>query len=622
MKHRDYDIIVVGAGHAGVEASLVAARLGNKTLLITLDKTKISTMSCNPAIGGLAKGHLVAEIDALGGEMGKCIDKAGIQFQILNKSKGKAVWSPRAQADKHKYSGQMFQVVNTTENLDILEDLVIKINVDNSSINSVSTQKHGDISCNASILTCGTFLNGLMHVGQKQIKGGRWGEKEAWGLTESLAQLGIKSGRLKTGTPPRLHRDSINFHKMEIQLGDPEPTPFSIQTRNFNPPNIPCYLTQTNTNTHQIIYDIIDTIPVFSGQIKGAGPRYCPSIELKLKRFSDKKSHLIFVEPEWTNADQYYINGFSTSIPINVQKKAIHTIPGLENAEFIYPGYAIEYDYFPSAQLYRTMETKTINNLYLAGQINGTSGYEEAAALGLMAGINASRNINNQEKVILGRGDAYIGVLIDDLITKNPNEPYRMFTSRAEHRLLLRFDNADRRLAHIGKKIGLLPNNVYNSVRQNEKIIQDTIINLKEKHYSPKRINPIITKLCHNEIKSGTTLAKIIKRQNIHFKDVFHLLPKKIQNEVKQHPKIMNQIDTDIKYEGYINRSLKLLNSLKKYEKMIIPPDFNYKFLSTITNESREKLTSIKPETIGQASRIPGVSPADITVLAIKLKSI
>ncbi len=363
MKHKKYDIIVVGGGHAGAEASLAAARLGNKTLLITQDKNKISSMSCNPAIGGLAKGHLVAEIDALGGEMGKVIDKTGIQFQILNKSKGKAVWSPRAQADKLKYSALMSNIVSNTKNLEVLEDLAIEIGQKNDLIDSIRTELSGSLSCKALILTCGTFLNGLMHIGEEQTKGGRWGEKEAYGLTESLEENGIQNGRLKTGTPPRIHRDSINFDKMETQLGDPNPTPFSIQTKNFNPPNIPCYMTHTNSETHKHIYNIMETIPLFSGQIKGTGPRYCPSIELKLKRFADKKSHLLFIEPEWEDAEQYYINGFSTSIPVEDQKKSLRTVVGLENAEFIYPGYAIEYDYFPSSQLYRTLETKKIKNL-------------------------------------------------------------------------------------------------------------------------------------------------------------------------------------------------------------------------------------------------------------------
>ncbi len=621
MKHKEYDIIVVGGGHAGAEASLAAARLGNKTLLITLDKNKISTMSCNPAIGGLAKGHLVAEIDALGGEMGKVIDQTGLQFQILNKSKGRAVWSPRAQADKIQYSRLMSKIINSTENLDILEDLAIEIDVDNHQISSVKTENNGIISCSALILTCGTFLNGLMHVGNQKIKGGRWNERSSYGLTESLQKFGIQSGRLKTGTPPRIHRDSIDFHKMEIQYGDENPTPFSIQTKNFDPPNIPCYMTKTNQKTHQHIYDIMDTIPLFSGQIQGTGPRYCPSIELKLKRFADKESHLLFVEPEWKDADQYYINGFSTSIPLEDQKKSLRTIPGLERAEFIYPGYAIEYDYFPSSQLYRTLETKIIKNLFLAGQINGTSGYEEAAALGLMAGINASRKINNQEEFILGRGDAYIGVLIDDLITKNPSEPYRMFTSRAEYRLLLRFDNADRRLGRFGYQIGLLPKNIYQQIQFRENTINKVIEYIKSKHYSPKDINPIIKDKGENTINSGTTLNKIIKRQPVHFSDIIHLLPDELQKDISKDKKISGQIETDTKYEGYISRNLQLLETVKKQEKIKIPKNIDYNKINTITTEAREKLTIIQPETLGQASRIPGVSPADITALTIRLKN-
>ncbi len=621
MKHRDYDIIVVGGGHAGAEAALASARLGNDTLLITLDKNKISTMSCNPAIGGLAKGHLVAEIDALGGEMGKVTDQTGIQFKMLNKSKGRAVWSPRAQSDKLAYSSLMSKTLQQSEKLTILEDLAIGVGVDKNSITSVTTEKNGIISCYALIITAGTFLNGLMHIGERRIKGGRLNERAAYGLTESLDKIGINNGRLKTGTPPRIHKNSIDFDKMEIQLGDKNPTPFSIHTTNFNPPNIPCFLTKTNKKCHKVIWDIMDTIPLFSGQIKGTGPRYCPSIELKLKRFSDKDSHHIFVEPEWKDADQYYINGFSTSIPIEAQKKSLRLIPGLEKAEFIHPGYAIEYDFFPSSQLFRTLETKQIKNLYLAGQVNGTSGYEEAAALGLMAGINASRKINNQPPVTLSRGDAYIGVLIDDLITKNPKEPYRMFTSRAEYRLLLRFDNADRRLGEIGYKIGLLKKPTYQQIKNREKSINSIIQYTKAKHYSPTIINPIISKKGHNKIKSGSNLNKIIKRQKITVNDIIDLLPKEKKEVINSDPKIANQVETDIKYEGYINRNLKLLQKVKKQEKIKIPVNFDYTTIKTITNEAREKLQKIKPETLGQAARIPGVSPADITALTIRLKS-
>jgi len=619
VKHK-YDIIVVGGGHAGAEASLAAARLGNKTLLITLNKNGISKMSCNPAIGGLAKGHLVAEIDALGGEMGKLIDKTGLQFKILNKSKGRAVWSPRAQADKIQYSKTMSETVTSQNNLDVLEDMAIKINVANHVISSIDTEKNGTISCKSLILTCGTFLNGKMFIGDNVYEGGRWGERKSYGLTESLNNHGIESGRLKTGTPPRIHKDSINFSEMTPQHGDPDPKPFSFQTTNFAPPNIPCYITKTNPETHKIIYNVLDISPLFTGAIVGSGPRYCPSIELKLIRFKEKHSHLLFVEPEWLNSNQYYINGYPTSIPLDAQLKSIRTVPGLKNAEFIQAGYAIEYDYFPSRQLYRTLETKKIQNLYLAGQINGTSGYEEAAALGLIAGINASQKINKKEPFILERSESYIGVLIDDLITKNPTEPYRMFTSRAEYRLLLRFDNADRRLSTKGYNLGLLPKQAYEKVVIKNQVINKTINHIRSTFYSPDKINDILINKQENPVKSGVSLDKIIKRQNIHFSDIINILPNNLISEINQSASIKEQIDIDIKYEGYIKRNLDLIESVKNHEHYKIPKNIQFSDIQTITHEAREKLDLIKPETLGQASRISGVSPADITSLMIYLK--
>ncbi len=621
VKHTDYDIIVVGGGHAGAEASLAAARMGMSTLLITLEKSAISRMSCNPAIGGLAKGHLVCEIDALGGEMAKVIDKTGIQFKMLNRSKGRAVWSPRAQADKIAYPEEMRRSIDSEENLSVLEDCATGVIIKGSIVAGVLTEKNSSISCKALIITCGTFLNGLIHIGLSHFSGGRMGERSAFRLTKSLAEIGIFSGRLKTGTPPRLKTSSIDFEKTEPQYGDEHPVPFSFQTTHFNPINVPCHITHTNPTTHSILFTGLDRSPLYTGVIKSIGPRYCPSIEDKIVRFKERSFHQIFLEPEWKDSDETYVNGFATSLPVDIQTTAIHSIPGLDNAEIIRPGYAIEYDYFPSCQLYRTLETKKIECLYIAGQVNGTSGYEEAAALGLIAGINASLKIRGDKPFILKRSEAYIGVLIDDLITKSPDEPYRMFTSSAEYRLLLRFNNSDIRLSPKGGEIGLLPKCFSSSSQSKRLISKEAFSFLKKTHLSPSEANSILSSLSENKVQSGISLFKILCRHNVNFSDIEKHLPSRILNKIKKYPHFEDQIETDVKYDGYINKQIRSINSLRKHEETIIPKNTDYLKISSITIEAREKLSKIRPETLGQASRIPGVSPADVTSLMILLKN-
>ncbi len=620
-KSTKFDVIVVGGGHAGAEAALASARLGVNTALITQDIRAIARMSCNPAIGGLAKGQIVREIDVLGGIVGLAADSAGLQFKLLNRSKGRSVWSPRAQTDKRVYERYIFNLIENSEKLVVIEGEVVDIVDVNNSIGGVIMRSGDRLACNSVVLTCGTFLNGLIHIGNRKIHAGRMGESNSIGITESLISRGFKAERLKTGTPPRLFKNSINWDKLDIVEGDENPVPFSYKTKNFNPPNIPCHTTKTNTPCHDIIFKDIERSPLFSGDIFGEGPRYCPSIEDKIHRFSHHTSHTLFLEPEWRDSDQIYVNGFSSSLPEDVQKKALRQVPGLESTEFLRPGYAIEYDFFPPAQLKATLESKFINGLYFAGQINGTSGYEEASGQGLIAGINAAKLALNQEPLTLRRDEAYIGVLIDDLITKDTMEPYRMFTSRAEHRLLLRYSNADQRLAEIAKHNGLINDSFYdflfNKIQATERLVESL-----DKSITPDEINNKLSALDGAVIKHSQPARQILKRPGIkllYLPERFRAinLPYNFDKHITD--EIISEAETIIKYAGYIVRQNEQIERLRSQEKLTIPVDFDYLSINSLSNEAREKLNFVKPETLGQAMRVSGVTPADVGVLSVLL---
>ena len=631
---KSYDIIVIGAGHAGIEAAVASARMGFSVGMVTMDLEAIGRMSCNPAIGGTAKGHLVREIDALGGVMGILADKTGIQFKMLNKSKGPAVWSPRCQSDKDLYSKAAAELVRNTPGIELIQDMVVELLTEKISntnetykykVRGIRTGLGYEIDCKSVIITSGTFLNAVMHTGHTQEAGGRLGEKSATGLSESLIGLGFKTGRLKTGTPPRLDINTIDFSVTEPQSGDDNPKPFSHRTNGEFPyqEQVQCFITYTNQDTHDILRTGFEDSPMFTGRIKGAGPRYCPSIEDKISRFADKPRHQIFLEPETLGGETIYMNGFSTSLPLDVQEKAARTIPGLENVKIVKRGYAVEYDFFPTYQVNATFETKLVSGLYTAGQINGTSGYEEAAAQGFIAGVNAALKLSEKEPFILKRSEAYIGVLADDLINKNPDEPYRMFTSSAEYRLLLRQDNADLRLMEKGYELGLIEKDLVEKMREKRELIEEGISYMNSNTVSPKAINEYLQSAGSATVNSGELLASIIRRHEVKLADVLNLDVYKdvpLLQKIARNPDAVEQLEIQVKYESYIRRQVEQVEHFERNEGINIPLDFNYGRIRSLSAEATEKLSRIKPRSIGQASRIAGVRPSDISAIMVYMR--
>jgi tRNA uridine 5-carboxymethylaminomethyl modification enzyme len=618
----EYDVIVVGAGHAGSEAAAAAANLGSNVLLITMNMANIAQMSCNPAMGGIAKGQIVREIDALGGYSGIVTDRTMIQFRMLNKSKGPAMWSPRAQSDRTLFSIEWRNMLEKTPNLDFWQDMVVGLIVKDNRVLGVHTSMGQEIKAKSVILTNGTFLNGVIHIGTKKFGGGRIGEKASLGLTESLVELGFEALRMKTGTPVRVDGRSLDFSKMTEQKGDDDPKHFSFIDAPRLTNQRSCYITYTNKKVHDTLRLGFDESPMFSGRIEGIGPRYCPSIEDKIDRFADKTGHQLFVEPEGWGTVEYYLNGFSSSLPDHIQFKALRLIPGFENAKIFRPGYAIEYDYFPPVQLKYTLETKLIANLFFAGQINGTTGYEEAAAQGIMAGINAHQITHEIPEFILGRSDAYIGVLIDDLITKGIDEPYRMFTSRAEYRILLRQDNADTRLTPLSNKIGLASDERLANVIAKNNLVAQIKHFIETESVSPIDVNQMLIELGSMPLSQKTKISNLLSRPGISMNDLMKTiipLNNYISSLGKGLEEIIEEAEILVKYENYIQKEMEIANKMSKLDHIILHHDFDYKNLKSLSFEAREKLTKIKPSTIGQASRISGVSPADISILIVYL---
>jgi tRNA uridine 5-carboxymethylaminomethyl modification enzyme len=621
-----FDIVVIGGGHAGIEAACAGSKMGCSVALVTMDKNAMGRMSCNPAIGGTAKGHLVREIDSLGGVMGQIADKTGIQFRMLNLSKGPAVWSPRSQNDRKLYSKESLRVVESHPNITILEDSIVGIKVESNRVIGVVTLKNLEIKCKSVIVCTGTFLNGLMHTGLTSTVGGRYGELASTGLTESLVALGFESGRLKTGTPPRLKKDTIRWDILQEHGGDVNPLPFSYRTDKSKfpfQPQVSCYITYTDETVHKVLEKGFHQSPLFTGLIKGRGPRYCPSIEDKIVRFPDKTRHQLFLEPEGLDSDLIYLNGFSTSLPAEIQFEALRKIKGLEEVEMVRPGYAVEYDFFPPHQVDLTLETKLVKGLYFAGQINGTSGYEEAAAQGIIAGINAASKIKGKDELVLRRSEAYIGVLVDDLVNKSTDEPYRMFTSRAEHRILLRQDNADRRLAKYGYKFGLLPDDLMKEIDKKNKDIKYFYEFCNQYKVLPKKINPFFETNNGSTIQSSESIAKLCKRPELGLKNILELINDNGNADIQTllaNPFYMEQVEMELKYEGYLKRQQETIDKLEKYESLLIPLSLNYLSLKGLSTEGREKLNRHKPRSIGQASRISGITPSDISILLVYLK--